>query len=126
MITVDCSDLVSDFRRRLESGESFDSIFADLKYGVDEEVEEFVRRLLMLLAETTEETLMNYSRHNGLSTSSRQAKLFLHLLVDLQLTSVYESSIDPQRSCLQAGCSRSVELLSGTNGLPRLSRAIQL
>jgi hypothetical protein len=74
LITVDCSDLVSDWRRRLESGENFDSVFADLEYGVDEEVEEFVRRLLILLAETTEETLMSYSRHNGLSTSSRQAK----------------------------------------------------
>ena len=31
--------MVSDFRARLESGENFDSILADLEYGVEEELE---------------------------------------------------------------------------------------
>jgi hypothetical protein len=57
-----------------------DLIFADLEYGVDEELEEFERRLLILLTETMEETLMSYSINNGLGTSSRQANLSFLIL----------------------------------------------
>jgi len=64
--------LVSDLKSRLGSGEDFDSIFADLEYGVDEELEEFARKLLILLTETVEETTMS-NTNNGLSTSSQQA-----------------------------------------------------
>lgn len=74
LITVDCSALVSDLRSRLGSGENLDSIVVDLEYGVDEELEEFVRRLLILLTETVEETIMSNTTNNGLSTSSQQAK----------------------------------------------------
>lgn len=74
MITVDCSALVSDLRSRLESGESLDSIVADVEYGVEEELEEFARKLLMLLTETEKETTMSNTGNNGLSTSSQQAK----------------------------------------------------
>jgi hypothetical protein len=73
LITVDCGDLVSDLRSRIESGENFDSVFADLEYGVEAELEDFARRLLILLTETVEGTLMSYSINNGLSTSSQQA-----------------------------------------------------
>jgi hypothetical protein len=65
--------LVSDFRSRIESGESLDSISADLEYGFDEELEEFARRLRALLTETGETNMVN-TRDNGLSTSSQPAK----------------------------------------------------
>ncbi len=71
---MDCSALFSDFRARLESGENFDSMLADLEYGVEEELEEFERKLLILLAETEKETTMSNTRSNGLSTSSQQAE----------------------------------------------------
>ena len=69
---MDCGDLVSDLRRRIESGEEIQSIFADLGYGVEAELE-FARRLLILLTNTLEETMIATS-HNGLSTSPQQAK----------------------------------------------------
>lgn len=74
MITVDCSALVSDLRSRLGSGENFDSIIADLEYGVEQELEEFAKMLLVLLTETVEEKTMSKAIDNGLSTSSQQAK----------------------------------------------------
>lgn len=55
LITVDCSALVSDLRSRLGSGEDFDSIIADLEYGVEQELEEFAKMLLVLLTETVGE-----------------------------------------------------------------------
>lgn len=70
---MDCGDLVSDFRSRLESGENLNSIFADLEYGVTAEIEVFARRLLLLLTETMEETNMA-TCNNGLSTSTQQAR----------------------------------------------------
>jgi hypothetical protein len=70
---VDCSDLVSDFRSRVESGESFDSIAADLEYGFDAELEEFARRLRVLLTATPGGTIMVDTRDNGLSTSTQPA-----------------------------------------------------
>jgi hypothetical protein len=73
LITVDCSDLVSDLRSRLESNENLDSIIADVEYGVEAELEEFGRRLLILLTATLEGISMSYSINNGLSTSSQQA-----------------------------------------------------
>ncbi len=72
---MDCSDLVSDFRSRLVSGENLDLLFADLEYGVDAEVEDFARRLLKLLTDTAREITMADTNNNGLSTSSQQAKL---------------------------------------------------
>jgi hypothetical protein len=73
LITVDCGALVSDLRRRLESDDNLDFIVADLQYGVEAELEEFARRLLILLINTIEETLMSDTRNNGLSTSPQQA-----------------------------------------------------
>lgn len=73
LITVDCCDLVSDFRSRLASGESLDSILADLEYGVMAELEEFARKLLVLLTETPGETTMVKTTDNGLSTSTQPA-----------------------------------------------------
>lgn len=73
---MDCSALVSDLRSRLESGESLDSILADLEYGVEEELEEFARKLLILLTETEKGRTMSNTRSNGLSTSSQQAEFF--------------------------------------------------
>ncbi len=49
-------------------------MLADLEYGVEEELEEFERKLLILLAETEKETTMSNTRSNGLSTSSQQAE----------------------------------------------------
>jgi hypothetical protein len=46
---------------------------ADIEYGVEEELEELVRKLLILLTETEKETIMSNTRNNGLSTSSQQA-----------------------------------------------------
>jgi len=66
--------LVSDLRSRLESDENSDSILADLEYGVEEELEELARRLLILLTETEKETTMSNTRSNGLSTSLQQAE----------------------------------------------------
>jgi hypothetical protein len=73
LVIVDCSDLVSDLRRRLESDEEIQSVLAALGYGVEAEVEEFVRRLLILLTDALEETMVT-EFHNGLSTSPQQAK----------------------------------------------------
>jgi len=75
LITVDCSALVSDLRRRREPGENFDSIITDLEYGVDAELEEFARRLLVLLTDAMEGTMNTID--NGLSASSQQANSFL-------------------------------------------------
>lgn len=72
---MDCSALVSDLRRRRESGENFDSIITDLEYGVDAELEEFARRLLVLLTDAMEGTMNTVD--NGLSASSQQANSFL-------------------------------------------------
>ena len=47
---------------------------AHLEYGVEEELEEFARKLLILLPETEKETRMSNTRSNGLSTSSQQAE----------------------------------------------------
>lgn len=69
---MDCGDVVSDLRRRIESGEEIQSIRVDLEYGVEAELEEFARRLLILLTNTLEETMI--ASHNGLSTSPQQAK----------------------------------------------------
>lgn len=69
-----CSDLVSDFRRRLTSGENRDVIFADLEYGIEAELEDFERRLRVLLLNIGEETDMVETNDNGLSTSSQPAK----------------------------------------------------
>ncbi len=79
LVIVDCGDLVSNFRSRLESGENSDLIFADLEYGVLAELEEFARRLLVLLSDTLGETNMVNANDNGLSTSSQQAKFLLAL-----------------------------------------------
>lgn len=70
---MDCGALVSDLRRRLESRENLDFIAADLEYGVEAELEEFTRRLLILLINTIEETHMSDTRSDGLSTSPQQA-----------------------------------------------------
>jgi hypothetical protein len=82
LVIMDCGDLVSDLRRRIESGEEIQSIFADLGYGVEAELEEFARRLLILLTNTLEETMIATS-HNGLSTSPQQAKISFHSYVVL-------------------------------------------
>ena len=74
MVIMDCGDLVSNLRQRIESGEETQSILADLEYGVEAELEEFGRRLLTLLTNTLEET-MTATSHNGLSTSPQQAKI---------------------------------------------------
>jgi hypothetical protein len=71
---VDCGDLVSDLRRRIQSGENLDVIFADLDYGIMAELEEFARRLLVLLTETMKGPFMNTDT-TGLSTDSQQAKI---------------------------------------------------
>jgi len=71
---VDCGALVSDLRARLESGENLDSIVVDVEYGVEAELEEFARRLLILLINTIEGTYMSDTRNNGLSTSPQQAR----------------------------------------------------
>jgi hypothetical protein len=68
-----CSDLVSDFRRRLASGESCDTILADLEYGIEAELEDFERRLRVLLLNIGEETTMSDTNNNGLSTGSQPA-----------------------------------------------------
>ena len=73
LIIVDCCDLVSDFRRRLESGEEIQSVLDDLEYGVEAEVEDFERRLQLLLTNTLGE-LMDNTIYNGLSTSPQPAK----------------------------------------------------
>lgn len=72
MITVDCRDLVSDFESRVESGESLNSIFADLEYGFMAELEDVARRLLVCLSETMETTMVDTTT-NGLSASLQQA-----------------------------------------------------
>ena len=72
MIIVDCNDLVSDLRRRLESGEEIQPIFDDLEYGVEAELDEFERKLLVLLTATLEET-MDHTICNGLSASPQPA-----------------------------------------------------
>ena len=74
LVIMDCGDLVSDLRHRIESGEEIQSIFADFEYGVEAELEEFARRLLILLTNTLEEPMIATS-HNGLSTSPQQAKI---------------------------------------------------
>lgn len=74
MIIVDCGDLLSDFRRRLASGENRDTIFADLEYGIELERDVFERRLRVLLLNIGEETNM-LTNDNGLSTSTQQAKI---------------------------------------------------
>jgi len=87
---VDCSALVSDLRRRRESGENFDSIITDLEYGVDAELEEFARRLLVLLTDAMEGTMNTVD--NGLSASSQQANSsfnLTHLLEDSQMVTEY-------------------------------------
>jgi hypothetical protein len=66
--------LVSDLRSRLGLAENFDSIIANLEYGVEQELEEFAKMLLVLLTETVEEKTMSKTIDNGLSTSSQQAK----------------------------------------------------
>lgn len=76
---MDCSDLVSDFRSRVESGESLDLVLADLEYGVMAELEEFERRLRVLLNETLGETNMVNANDNGLSTGSQPAKFLPNL-----------------------------------------------
>lgn len=78
LVIMDCGDLVSDLRRRIESGEEIQSILADLEYGVEAELEEFARRLLILLTNTLEETMIATS-HNGLSASPQQAKNLIHI-----------------------------------------------
>jgi hypothetical protein len=65
--------LVSDLRRRIESGEEIQTILDDLEYGVEAELEEFVRRLLIILTNTLEGTMDN-TIYNGLSTSPQPAK----------------------------------------------------
>jgi len=74
LVIMDCGDLVSNLRHRIESGEEIQSILADLEYGVEAELEEFARRLLTLLTNTLEET-MTATSHNGLSMSPQQAKI---------------------------------------------------
>ena len=74
---MDCSNLVSDLRLRLESGEEIQSILADLEYGVMAELDEFARRLLVLLTATLEGT-MDHTIYNGLSTSPQPAKTLLY------------------------------------------------
>lgn len=74
LIIVDCGDLLSDFRSRMDSGENLSLIFADLEYGVMAELEEFARRLLILLTETLEGTNM-LTNDNGLSTGTQQATI---------------------------------------------------
>ena len=69
--------MVSDLRLRLESGEEIQSILADLEYGVMAELDEFARRLLVLLTATLEET-MDHTIYNGLSASPQPAKTLLH------------------------------------------------
>jgi len=69
--------LVSDLRLRLDSDEEIQSILADLEYGVMAELDEFARRLLVLLTATPEET-MDHTIYNGLSASPQPAKTLLH------------------------------------------------
>jgi hypothetical protein len=59
----------------LESSENLDLLFADLEYGVEAEMEDFVRRLLILLTDNAREITMADTKNNGPSTSSQQAKL---------------------------------------------------
>ena len=70
LITVDCSGLVSDFKSRLETGEKPDLLLADLEYGVMAKLEDFARKLLILLTETYKETNMVETKENGLSANS--------------------------------------------------------
>ena len=74
---MDCGDLVEDFRRRIGSDENFDSILSDLEYGVMAELEEFARKLIVLLTEAEKEAIMFKTNTNGLSANSQQAKTFL-------------------------------------------------
>ncbi|MGE0883522.1 MAG: hypothetical protein AB7P14_08270 [Blastocatellales bacterium] len=50
LIQVDYSRLISDLIDRLKSGEKLDSIKADLHYGFEAEVDEFILKLTQLLA----------------------------------------------------------------------------
>ena len=57
------------------SSENLDVLFADLEYGVEAEVEDFARRLLILLTDTAREITMADTQNNGPTPSSQQAKL---------------------------------------------------
>ena len=70
--------MVSDLRLRLESGEEIQSILADLEYGVMAELDEFARRLLVLLTATLGGGTMDHTIYNGLSASPQPAKTLLH------------------------------------------------
>lgn len=76
LITVDCSDLVSDFKSRLETGEQPDLLLVDLEYGVMAELEDFARKLLIFLTETYKETNMVEAKENGLSANSQLTNLY--------------------------------------------------
>jgi hypothetical protein len=87
---VDCGNLVLDLRRRIESGENLDLISADLEYGVMAELDEFARRILILLTRNLEGMDMVDTYTNGLSTGSQQAKN-TSLLIFLTNTESQES-----------------------------------
>lgn len=40
-ITIDCGNLVSDFCRRIQSGENIERFFSNLFYGITAEIHEF-------------------------------------------------------------------------------------
>lgn len=48
-ITVDCSKLVKDLRDRLSAGSPDADLHHDIYYGVEAEVDEFLRKLLSLV-----------------------------------------------------------------------------
>ncbi|HEX5736848.1 MAG TPA: hypothetical protein VF131_28720 [Blastocatellia bacterium] len=74
MITIDCSDLVSDVARRLSAGEISAELMPELRYGVIAEVEEFVTELLNRI-QTTMETNMINTVQNGLSSNPQPTTL---------------------------------------------------
>lgn len=56
-ITIDCSALMADLVTRISSGENVDAILADLYYGLEAEISEFLDRLFENVLFTLEVTM---------------------------------------------------------------------
>jgi hypothetical protein len=77
-IVVDVSQLFSDLLNRIQSGEKLERVLADLEYGIDAEVCEFIRelkhrieQLLSILKTRGNENMLAEITCSGLYTSTQ-------------------------------------------------------
>lgn len=89
MVTIDCSDLLSDFAARLLAGEPLSELMPDLHYGILAELEECLRLILAQLQSKMEVIMNNPIGNNNNSepttTCPSQPAKGVFLLCDLML-----------------------------------------